>query len=57
MPFGLTSASAVFVDWMNHVCKPHLEKLMIAFTDDIVIYMQGRKKKFTRNTFVYYLSC
>nr|GEU71188.1 reverse transcriptase domain-containing protein [Tanacetum cinerariifolium] len=38
MPFGLTNAHAVFMDLMNRVCKLYLDRFMIIFIDDILIY-------------------
>ncbi|GKA83060.1 putative reverse transcriptase domain-containing protein [Tanacetum coccineum] len=43
MPFGLTNASTVFIDLMNRVCKPYLDKFFIVFIDDILIYSKSKE--------------
>ncbi|GJR24804.1 putative reverse transcriptase domain-containing protein [Tanacetum coccineum] len=43
MPFGLTNAPAVFIDWKNRVCKPYLDKFLILFIDDILIYSKSKE--------------
>ncbi|GKC38567.1 putative reverse transcriptase domain-containing protein [Tanacetum coccineum] len=45
MLFGLTNAPAVFIDLMNRVCKPYLDKFMIVFIDDILIYSKSKKEQ------------
>ncbi|GKA66218.1 putative reverse transcriptase domain-containing protein [Tanacetum coccineum] len=44
MMFGLTNAPVVFMDLMNRVCKPYLDKLMIVFIDDILIYSKSMEE-------------
>nr|GEV92066.1 putative reverse transcriptase domain-containing protein [Tanacetum cinerariifolium] len=43
MPFGLTNAPTVFIDIMNRVCKPYLDKFVIVFIDDILIYLKSNQ--------------
>ncbi|GJX31276.1 putative reverse transcriptase domain-containing protein [Tanacetum coccineum] len=42
MPFGLTNTPTIFIDLMNRVCRPYLNKFVIVFIDDILIYSRSR---------------
>ncbi|GJZ51320.1 putative reverse transcriptase domain-containing protein [Tanacetum coccineum] len=42
MPFSLTNVPAMSMDLMNHVCKQYVDKFVIVFIDDILIYSYNK---------------
>ncbi|GJR09474.1 putative reverse transcriptase domain-containing protein [Tanacetum coccineum] len=44
MPFGLTNSPALFMDLMNRVCRPYLDKFVIVFIDDILVYSKTQEE-------------
>ena len=43
MPFGLTNAPTAFMDLMNHMCRPMLDRSLIVFIDDILVYSKTQE--------------
>ena len=38
MPFGVTNAPGVFMDYMNRIIHPYLDSFVTVFIDDILVY-------------------
>ena len=43
MPFGLTNTPAAFMDLMHRVFRPYLDKFVVIFIDDILVYSKTRE--------------
>ena len=44
MTFGLTNAPTAFMDLMNRVFHPHLDKFVVVFIDDILVYSKDAQE-------------
>nr|KYP53451.1 Putative polyprotein [Cajanus cajan] len=45
MLFGVTNARAVFMDYMNRIFQPFLDKFVVLFSDDILIYSRTSEER------------
>jgi len=45
MPFGVTNNLVVFMEYMNHIFKFFLDKFVVVFIDDILIYSCSLEEK------------
>ncbi|KAA3461958.1 RNA-directed DNA polymerase-like protein [Gossypium australe] len=44
MPFGLTNAPAAFMDMMNRVFQTYLDRFVVVFIDDILVYSRTEEE-------------
>src|SRR5262249_34145160 len=44
LPFGLTNAPAAFIDLMNRIFRPYLDKFVVVFIDDILVYFRSQEE-------------
>jgi len=47
MPFGLTNVLIAFMDLMNRVLRPYLDKFVVVFIDNILVYFKDRDERIT----------
>jgi len=44
MPFGVTNAPAMFMDYMNRIFRPFLDMFVVVFIDNILIYSRTQEE-------------
>jgi hypothetical protein len=41
IPFGVTNAPTIFMDYMNRIFQPYLDQFVIIFIDEILVYSKN----------------
>ena len=44
MPFGVTNAPGVFMEYMNRIFHAYLDRFVVVFIDDILIYSKSKEE-------------
>ena len=44
MPFGLTNVPVIFMDLMNRIFSAYLDRFVVVFVDDILIYSPSEEE-------------
>jgi len=44
MPFGVTKAPGVFMEYMNRIFHPYLDQFVEVFIDDILVYSKSEEE-------------